>query len=72
VLHSTAFQITLTVTILQNATRTPGVSARFTSGELSENATIRPTTASTPSVFALTARIRVGASAVALTRAPYR
>ena len=56
VLHSTAFQITLTVTILQNATRTPGDSARFTSVELNEKATTSPTTASTPTVFALHAR----------------
>ena len=53
-LHSSAFQSTLTVTILQNATSTPGDSARFTSVELSENASTRPTTASTPSVLALT------------------
>ena len=33
----------------QNATSTPGDSARFTSVELSENATTMPTTASTPS-----------------------
>ena len=64
VLQSTAFQITLTVTIRQNATSTPGDSARLTSVELSENATTSPTTASTPSVFALSARVRVGVSAV--------
>ena len=58
VLQSTTFQTTLTVTIRQNATRTPGDSARLTSVELSENATTRPTTASTPSAFALRARIR--------------
>mgnify|MGYP006185327517 CR=1 FL=1 len=46
VLHSSAFQIRLTVIIRQNARRTPGVSARLTSVELSENATTRPTTAS--------------------------
>ena len=38
----------------QNATSTPGDSARFTSVELSENATTMPTTASTPSARALT------------------
>src|SRR3954467_5736746 len=56
--QSTAFQITLTVTILQNATRTPGDSARLTRVELSENATTSPRTASTPRVFALGARTR--------------
>ena len=53
VLQSRTFHTTLTATIRQNATRTPGDSARFTSVELSEKATTRPTTASTPSVFAL-------------------
>ena len=62
VLQSTAFQIRLTVTILQNATRTPGDSARFTSVELSENATTSPMTANTPSVLALRAGVRVGVS----------
>ena len=55
VLQSTTFQTTLTVTIRQNATRTPGDSARFTSVELSEKAMTMPTTASTPSAFALSA-----------------
>ena len=64
VLHSTTFQSTLTVTIRQNATSTPGDSARLTSVELSENATTSPTTASTPSVFALSARARFGGSAM--------
>src|SRR3954452_5275508 len=58
VLQSTTFQITLTVTILQNATRTPGDSARLTRVEPSENATTSPRTASTPRVFALGARTR--------------
>jgi hypothetical protein len=62
VLQSTTFHTTLTVIILQNATRTPGDSARFTSVELSENATTGPTTASTPSVLALGARLPVGVS----------
>src|SRR3954470_12687892 len=53
VAHRTAFHSTLTVTIRQNATRTPGDSARLTSVELSENAATRPTTATTPAVFAL-------------------
>ena len=44
----------------QNATSTPGDSARFTSVELSEKAMTTPTTASAPNVFALRARIRVG------------
>ena len=79
VLHSTAFHTTLTATIRQNATSTPGDSARFTSVELNENATTSPTTASTPSVFALSARLRLGVSAdcppacdAALTDRPYR
>ena len=38
----------LTVTIRQNAKRTPGESARFASVELSENATTTPRTASAP------------------------
>src|SRR4051812_40033365 len=54
VAHRTAFHSTLTVTIRQNATRTPGDSARLTSVELSENPPTSPTTAKTPSVFALT------------------
>ncbi|HTE63781.1 MAG TPA: hypothetical protein VK631_25715, partial [Solirubrobacteraceae bacterium] len=77
-LQSTTFHITLTATIRQNATKTPGDSARFTSVELSENATTSPTTASTPSVFALSARIRIGVSdncpaarGPGLTGAPY-
>ena len=53
VTHSTAFHSTLTVTIRQKATRTPGDSARLTSVELSENATTSPITARTPSVLAL-------------------
>ena len=59
-LHSTTFHTTLTAIIRQNATRTPGDSARFTSVELNENATTSPTTASTPSVFALSERSRAG------------
>ena len=58
-LQSTAFQTRLTVSMRQKATSTPGVSARLTSVELSENATTSPSTASTPSVFA---RKRAGAS----------
>jgi hypothetical protein len=46
--------MTLTVSIRQNAIRTPGDSARLTSVELNENATTSPITASTPSVLALT------------------
>ena len=42
------FQTTETVVILQNATRTPGDSARFTSVELSEKAITTPTTARRP------------------------
>ena len=45
------------MTIRQNATSTPGDSARFTSVELSENASTSPTTASTPSVLALSVRL---------------
>ena len=51
------------MTSLQNATSTPGDSARFTSVELSEKAMTTPTTASAPNVFALRARIRVGGAA---------
>jgi len=54
VVQSRAFQTRLTVTMRQNATSTPGDSARFTSVELSENATTMPMTASTPSARALT------------------
>ena len=50
------FQTTLTITILQNATRTPGDSARFTRVELSEKATTRPTTASAPHALGLSPR----------------
>ena len=73
VLHSSAFHTTLTATILQNATSTPGDSARLTSVELSEKATTRPTTASTPSALALTA-LAGGGDAVAamLPRQPIR
>ena len=53
VLQRKTFQTTLTVTSRQNATRTPGDSARFTSVELSEKAMTTPTTASAPNVFAL-------------------
>ena len=60
VLQRYAFHTMLTVTNRQNATRTPGDSARLTSVELSEKAMTTPTTASTPKVFALRARIRVG------------
>ncbi len=60
---STRFQRTVTITSRQNATSTPGDSARLTSVELSENAITRPTTARTPSAFAN--RIRSD------TRAPY-
>ena len=52
-LHRTRFHSTLTISIRQNATRTPGVSARLTSVELSEKAATSPITANTPSVFAL-------------------
>src|SRR6185312_5907061 len=52
--------MTLTVTSRQNATSTPGDSARLTSVELSENATTIPTTASTPSAFGVSARSQVG------------
>ena len=54
------------MTIRQNATSTPGDSARLTSVELSENATTSPTTASTPSVFA-PRRIRGDAAVVVMT-----
>src|SRR5439155_1291157 len=73
VLHRTTFHTTLTVARRQNATSTPGVSARLTNVELSENATTRPRIASTPSVFALSARPHAGTRAAcgtALIRAP--
>src|SRR4051812_17517815 len=54
VLQSSAFHSRLTAIIRQNATRTPGVSARLTSVELIEKAATSPTTPSTPSVLALT------------------
>jgi hypothetical protein len=62
VIQRTTFQARLTVSIRQKATRTPGASARLTSVELSENATTSPITASTPSVIALSARVRAGGS----------
>jgi hypothetical protein len=65
VVQSRTFHTTLTVTIRQKATRTPGDSARLTRVELSEKATTSPTTASTPRVFALSPRTR-GEDAVAL------
>ena len=68
VLHRTTFHTRLTATRRQNATSTPGVSARLTSVELSENATTSPTTASTPSVFALRARAGVGDVVAAMLR----
>lgn len=46
----------LTPVIRQNATRTPGDSARLTRVELNENAITTPTTASAPHAFALMAR----------------
>ena len=64
------------MTIRQNATSTPGDSARLTSVELSENATTSPTTASTPSVFGLDvlagcgARIAVTVTAMILHSPP--
>src|ERR1700710_2713730 len=69
-LQSTPFHTRLTVTIRQKATSTPGDSARLTSVELSEKATTSPTTASTPSVLALSARLRT-AVAAAPTARPY-
>ena len=63
---SSRFHTTLTTIMRQNATRTPGDSARFTSVELSEKATTRPTTASTPNAFALR-RIRGDAAVVVMT-----
>src|SRR3954471_2036579 len=67
VLHRTTFHARLTTAKRQNATSTPAVSARFTSVELSENPTTSPTTASTPSVLALSARIHGGAHPVCET-----
>ena len=56
--HRYTFHTMLTMTNRQKATRTPGVSARLTRVELSENAMTTPTTASAPSVFALGANLR--------------
>ena len=58
VLQRIAFHRIDTATIRQNATSTPGDSARLTSVELSENAMTSATTATTPSVFPLSARPR--------------
>ena len=49
------FQTTDTVVSRQNATRTPGDSARLTSVELSEKAMTTPTTAAAPHALALNA-----------------
>ena len=67
-LSSTRFHTTLTVTMRQNATSTPGDSARFTSVELSEKAMTIPMTASTPSAFALRAGAGVGTAVVDMPR----
>src|SRR4051794_18278241 len=63
VLHRTTFHARLIVARRQNATNTPAVSARLTNVELRENATTSPSTATTPSVFALRPRIHAGARA---------
>ena len=60
VLSRYPFQISETATILQNARRTPGDSALFTSVELSEKAITTPRTARTPNVFALKVRVLAG------------
>ena len=52
VLQSSRFHTTVATVSLQKATRTPGVSARLTSVELSENPTTTPATASAPNVNA--------------------
>ena len=57
--HSSRFHRTLTATIRHIAISTPGVSARLTSVELSENPTTTPMTASTPSVLAFSRRAGV-------------
>ena len=53
VLQRTTFHTRVATVSRQNAIRTPGDSARFTSVELSENATTTPATANAPSVLAL-------------------
>ena len=55
VLQRIAFHRIDTAIIRQNATSTPGDSARLPSVELSENAATSPMTASTPSVFGFNA-----------------
>jgi hypothetical protein len=50
---------------LQNATNTPGVSARFTSVELSEKPITTPATASAPNVLAPSRRLGADSSASA-------
>ena len=50
----------------QNATRTPGDSARFTSVELSEKPTTTPATASAPNVLAPNVPACGGAVAVVM------
>ena len=49
---------TVATVSLQNATSTPGVSARLASVELSEKPMTTPATASAPNVLAPTARVR--------------
>ena len=63
-LQSTPFHSTLTAIIRQNATSTPGDSARLTRVELSEKAITNPATASTPNVIALAAVTARGARVV--------
>ena len=66
--HRTTFHKRLTVAKRQNATSTPGVSARLTNVELNENATTSPRTASTPSAFELPSpRVHAGARAACET-----
>ena len=60
------------MTILQNATSTPGVSARLTSVELNEKAITMAMTASAPNVFALGERARVGEAVVVMPRGASR
>src|SRR5918911_3392785 len=64
--HRYTFHTTATVTILQNARRAPGDSARLARVELSEKAITRPATASAPSAFAPGVSGRLGELAIVM------
>src|SRR3954463_942747 len=58
VARTKTFQTMVAVVNLQNATRTPGVSARFTRVELREKPITTPATASAPNALAPSVRVR--------------